>query len=127
MRLLMRPLGAAALAAAFLFSGPAANIQAQTSGPSPSSPSVNISDHKLDQAAAAIERVTSVKQDYEQRMASAPPADQERLADEATEAMVKAVNEEGLSVEEYNSIIQVAQTNPDVRQRILQRLETKNK
>lgn len=127
MRLLMRPLGAAALTAAFLFAGPAATVQAQTPRPSPSSPSVNISDQKLDQAAAAIERVTTVKQDYEQRMAGAPPADQERLADEATEAMVKAVNEEGLSVEEYNSIIQVAQTDPDVRQRILQRLQTKTK
>jgi len=123
----MRLLGTAALTAAFVLSGPAPNVQAQTPAPNRSSPSANISDQKLDQAAAAIQRVASVRQDYRQRMAGAPPADRDRLANEATEAMVNAVNDEGLSVEEYNTIIDVAQNDPAVKEKINQRLESKTR
>jgi len=127
MQLLMRLLGTAALTTAFALSGPVPNVQAQTPAPNRSSPSVNLSDQKLDQAAAAIQRVASIKQDYQQRMAGAPPADRSRLANEATEAMVNAVNDEGLSVEEYDAIVDVALNDPAVKEKINQRLESKTK
>ena len=37
-------------------------------------------------------------------------------------AMSKAVTEEGLSVEEYDSILEVAQNDPGVREKIRQRI-----
>jgi hypothetical protein len=36
--------------------------------------------------------------------------------------MVKAVTDQGLSVEEYNSILEVAQNDPGVREKIRQRM-----
>ncbi len=121
LRLLMRPPGATVLIAAWLFSVPAANAQAQSPSPGPSQ-SQNISDEKLDAAAAAMEQVSSVKQNYQQRIEAAAPSEKQRITEEAENALEKAVTGQGLSIEEYTSIIVVAQRNPEVREKILQRV-----
>jgi hypothetical protein len=87
--------------------------------------STDITDQKLDAAAAAIERVSVIKQGYQQRIEAAPPSDRGRLADEASDEMVKAVADQWLSVDEYNSIIEVAQNDPQVHQKIVERLRAK--
>lgn len=125
----MRRLAVACLSVALLAVAPAALAQS----PAPNAPAqaqpqaqpANIPDQKLDAAAAALEKVTDIKRSFEQQLTSAQPADQERIASEANTALSKAVTEQGLSVEEYNSIIQVAQNDPQVRQKILQRVKTK--
>jgi hypothetical protein len=132
MRLLVRPLAAAVLTAAWLPILPAAHAQtppAQAPAPSPglSNPSPNIPEQKLDAAATAMEKVAGVQQDYQQRIAAADPAEKERLASEGTKALVKAVTDEGLSVEEYTSILRLAQNDPEVRQKILRRLDPSTK
>ena len=66
-------------------------------------------------------RVASLKQDYQQRIAAAPPADKKQLL-EAVNALAKAVTDQGLSVEEYDSILEVAQNDPGVREKIRQRI-----
>ncbi|MPZ55552.1 MAG: DUF4168 domain-containing protein [Rhizobiales bacterium] len=116
------------MAAALLATGwhlstiPEVKAQAQAPVPGPSEPSPSISDQKLDAAAAALERLTSVHQDYRQRMAAAAPSDRERIADEATGALKKAVTDQGLSVEEYSSIVEVAKKDPETRRKLLQRM-----
>jgi Domain of unknown function (DUF4168) len=116
---ILRCVAAAMLAATV----PAANAQVQSPAPSPSEPSQNIPEQKLDAAAAALDQVASVRNNYQQRIEStADPADKQRLVDEAKDAMVKAVTDQGLSVEEYTSILVVAQNDPAVREKILQRL-----
>ena len=118
MRVLMRSTAASLLiAAAFLFV-PAANAQVQSSSPGLSEQPPNITDQKLDAAAA----VASLKQDYQQRIAVAAPADKERILNEAVNALAKAVTDHGLSVEEYVSFLVVAQNDPDVREKIRQRI-----
>jgi Domain of unknown function (DUF4168) len=103
------------LTAAWLLFVPGANAQNQPASP-------NISDQKLDAAAAALDRVTSIKQNYQQKMATAAPSDKDRIAGDANNAMKKAVTDQGLSVDEYTSILQVAQNDPGVREKLLQRL-----
>ena len=105
-----------------LFPLPAANAQVQSPSPGLSEQSPNISEQKLDAAAAAIEQVASLKQDYQQRIAVAAPSDKERIANEAMDALTKAVTDQGLSVEEYGSILEVAQNDPEVREKIRQRI-----
>ncbi len=105
-----------------------AQDQPQSSGnPSSEAPgtlnSSNISESKLDATAAAIKSVSTVKDDYEQRIARAPDADRDRLAAEGTQALSKAVTDNGLSVAEYTAILEVAQNDPTVRDKILQRLK----
>jgi hypothetical protein len=127
---LLQPLAAAAL----LIMTPAANAQMSTpqarpeqqspqaQPPQAQSPSPTISDEKLNAAAAAIGRVTSIRQSYEPKIAAAPPANKQHMTEEANDAMKKAVADQGLSVDEYNSIIRTAQNDPSVRQKLTQRI-----
>jgi hypothetical protein len=122
MRPLMRPVAAAALIAAGLLCVSAANVQAQSPTTGLSDHSKNIPDQKLDAAAAALQQVAILLPDFQQKLAAASPSDKQRVADEANDALSKAVTDQGLSVEEYNSIMKVAQDDPDVREKIRQRL-----
>ncbi|MFL5084316.1 MAG: DUF4168 domain-containing protein [Xanthobacteraceae bacterium] len=123
MQLSTLSLAVAVLTAAWVLSIPAANAQA----PSPSSLSAqsqthNIPDERLDAAAAALERVVSLTQDYQGRMFAAPSSKQDRIAEEAKRALVKAVTDQGLSIAEYASILEAAQKDPDFRGKLLQRM-----
>jgi len=110
---------------------PAANAQERSQepsvAPSPSEPSQNIPDQKLDAAAAALEQVASLKENYQQRIESADPADKRRILDEANNALVKAITDQGLSVEEYTAILVVAQNDATIREKIIQRLRPSGK
>jgi len=92
--------------------------------PGPSSSSASIPDNKLDAAAAAMKSVSMVKEDYGRRIAQAPDdSEKSRLANEGGQALTKAVTDQGLSVSEYTEILQVAQNNPALREKILQRIK----
>jgi len=121
-QLLMRTLTAAVLTVAWMVPVSAATAQTEQSTPAPSEQAPSIPDQKLDAIAAALGQVVSVRESYEQRLQKAPAAEAERIADEAKGALVKAVTDQGLSVEEYNSILVVAQNNPEVRKQIVQRM-----
>ena len=123
MRPLMLPFVATVLTVAWLLSVPLANAQTQapSAGSSELTPK-NIPDQKLNAAAAALEQVVSVKEDYQRRIKAADPSDRDRIAEEAHNALLKAVTDQGLSVEEYTSILEVAQNDPDVREKILHRV-----
>jgi F0F1-type ATP synthase membrane subunit b/b' len=118
----MRPVAAAALIAAGLLYVSATNVQAQSPTTGLSDRSKNIPDQKLDAAAAALQQLAILLPDYQQKLAAAPPSDKQRVADEANNALSKAVTDQGLSVEEYNTIMAEAQNDPDVREKIRQRL-----
>jgi hypothetical protein len=105
-----------------------AQNQPEPSKPSPTTPgpsgqSANIPDNKLDAAAAAAKTVSMIREDYAQRIAQASESDKSRLADEGRQALTKAVTDQGLTVGEYTTIMQVAQNDPVVREKILQRLK----
>jgi len=121
---LSQSVAAGILSVAALLLSPAANAQmSQTPAPPQAqSPSPTISDEKLNAAAAAIGQVTSIRQSYEPKIAGAAPSDKQRMTDEANTAMKKAVTDQGLTVDEYNSIIRTAQNDPGVRQKLAQRI-----
>ena len=90
MRLLTRLLAAAVLTTAGYLSVPAMNVVAQAPSPGPSESSLDLSDQKLSAAAAAIERVASLRQEYRQRVAEAEaPADKERIVAEANNELTQ--------------------------------------
>ena len=129
MTLFTRNLGAVVLATAWLLSVPQgtlfqANAQAQSPSPGPSDRTTAIPDQKLDAAAAVLERIASLRKDYEEQMVAAPASDKKRIAAEAFSAFQKAVTDQGLSVNEYISILEVAQNDPEVGDKIRQRLPT---
>ena len=128
MRLFTRSLAAAILTAGCCLCIPAVNVLAQSPPPGPSTSAPDLSDQKLSAVAAALERVASLQKDYRQRIAAAEaPADKERIVAEAHNEFTKAVTDQGLSVEEYASILDLAQDDPEIRAKLLQRIRPSDK
>jgi hypothetical protein len=105
-----------------------AQNQSEPSGPSlttpnPSSPSASVPDNKLDAVVAAMKNVSSIKEDYGRRIAQASDTEKSRLANEGGQALTKAVTDQGLSIDEYNEILQIAENNPALQEKILQRMK----
>jgi hypothetical protein len=104
-------------------SGQAQSTPAQPSDRPADSQSPSISEQKLDAVATAMTNVASIKNDYQQKIQQTAPSDRQRLADEGNNALAQAITEQGLSLDEYSSILVVAQNDPVVRQKILQRIK----
>lgn len=79
-----------------------------------------LSEDKLRSFAIAFVEVSKVTQSYQPQFESAAtPEDRERIQQEAGQQMVQAVDSaEGISVDEYNQIIQAAQADPELAQRL---------
>lgn len=124
MGMFKRSLAAAIVTAAWCLSIPAVDVLAQSRPSDPPASAPDLSDRKLDAAAAALERVVSLQKDYQQRIAEAEiPADKERIVAEANTELKKAVTEQGISVEEYTSILDAARGDANVRDKLLQRIQ----
>jgi hypothetical protein len=91
--------------------------------PAPADPAAIIPEQKLDAAAAAMQRVAILKRDYFQLLQATPADDQPRVVNEASNAIEKAVSDQGLSVEEYTSILEQAKKDPQVREKIIERIQ----
>jgi Domain of unknown function (DUF4168) len=117
-----------ALALAWVPGANAQDTQGNSGSPGVAQPSQNIPDQKLDAAAAALQKVVDLQQQYRQKLAGANgEAEQQKIIAEANGELTKAVTDQGLSVEEYTSIMQVAQNDPQVRDKLLQRIDPGHK
>lgn len=117
---------AAATAAFGLFA--TTPVIAQTTAPAPEAAETDFSDDKLDAFVAALQEVDTVRQTYiPQIEAAADEQEQQELVDEANTAITDTI--EGtpdISVDEYVTIAQLAQQNPELNQRIVDRVELSN-
>jgi len=118
------------LAAAGFLPIPTANAQNQspsppaaTTTPGPATRSADIPDKKLDAAAAAVKEVSAVSDTYRKKLAQASDAEKKQILDQADKAVEKAVTDQGLSVEEYMTIMKVAENDPTVRDKLIDRLK----
>jgi regulator of protease activity HflC (stomatin/prohibitin superfamily) len=128
MQLFPRSLVAAILTAGWYLFIPTVNVLAQAPSPGPSISARDLSDQKLKAVAAALQRVASLRKDYEQRIVEAEaPAEKERIVAEANKELPKAVTEQGLSVEEYSAILDAARDDPEVRDRLFQHVRPSDK
>jgi len=125
------PVALAFFGATLLIALAGARAQSQPpQGPEDQAPSLaapqqpTIPDEKLNAAAAAMEQVASLRESYQQQINAAPESDKPRIAGEATQALAKAVTDQGLSIDEYNAIIHAAQDNPAVRDGLVQRMHS---
>jgi hypothetical protein len=104
MTLSVRLLSAAALLIALPMASPAVGGDARSAIPPGQTQSApDIPDKKLDAAAAALKRIAGLRHDFREQLA-------------------KAVTDQGLSIDEYAAIIDVAQADPDVRDKLLERV-----
>jgi hypothetical protein len=95
----------------------------QEQSPAPVDPTASIPDQKLDAAATAMQRVATLKRDYLHLLQATSPDDQPRVVNEASDAIEKAVTDQGLSVEEYTTILELAQNDPQIREKIIERIQ----
>jgi hypothetical protein len=102
---------------------PTADAQGQVSPQSQqAAPSADITDQQFDATAKAVQRMNTVKQTYQKKIDAAASGDKQRLMSEGNDALEKAVTDQGLTVDEYNRIISVAENDPAVRAQLLERL-----
>src|SRR5215470_3030083 len=128
MRLFPQSLAAVILTAGFISPFLQSNVLSQSPRPSPSTSGPDASDQKLSAVAAALEPVVTLQKDYRQRITETEaPADKERIVAEANNELTKAVTEQGLSVEEYTSILTVARDDAEIRGKILQHIHRSDK
>jgi len=95
----------------------------QAQSPDQTIPAASIPNQKLDAPAPAMQRVARLKRDYLKLLADAAPDDQPRIVTEASSALEKAVTDQGLSVEEYTTIVEMAENDVQVRQKIIERMQ----
>lgn len=80
---------------------------------------VDVSDKKLESFVEAREEVAQISRQWEDRLNNADSQEKlNSLQQQAQEEMVAAVRDKGLSVDEYNMIVDVSQTDPDLRKRV---------
>lgn len=124
MTLSLHPAVAAAAIASALFLAPvplAAVASAQTAEqPAPPPPSVaDPSDEQLRSFAAATLEVDRLNNQWASRIDQAADLDRrQELRTEALREMAEAVRDEGLSVEEYNALVNVVEADPAVADKV---------
>lgn len=96
--------------------GPGNAAPGQTlTGPAAAVPS----DATVRQAGAALRDVAGIRESYRPRIQSAAPEQRQNLAQQAEQEEVAAVRRHGLSVDEFNQVVQTARADPGVRSRLL--------
>jgi len=121
-------LRAAAATAALLMTTAIPGLAQQTSRDTPATQTPvtgsqtqdQLSDAMVRKVGTALRRVVTIRQQYAQREQSEKsPDQQQKLTDQAQKDMVKAIGEQGLSVDQYSQAMQMAQADPALRQRLV--------
>jgi Domain of unknown function (DUF4168) len=105
---------------------PAAAPQPNSTGDQ-STKAQNIPEDKLNAAGAALAAVSRLHNDYQQRIAKARPNDRQRIIEEGDNALQKAITDKGLSIDEYKAILDVAQNDPDLQAKLIERAKAAQK
>jgi len=92
---------------------------AQTQAPAETAPAEDYSDAQLEKFVNASQQVAAISQEYTPKIeATSDQEDREKIFREADEKMVDAVEDEGLSVSEFNGINQALQQDPELEKRV---------
>jgi len=130
----MREFRIAAIAAAMLTAavapgfaqpatGSATTQQPQTGTPTTGTPATQpgaVSDDLVHKVGAALRETVTIRQKYTQRAQAAnTPEQKQALSGQVETEMMRAISGQGLSLQQYNQVIQMAQADPSLKQRVL--------
>jgi hypothetical protein len=103
---------------------PAAPMEAPATMEAPAAPAAAIDDAKIESFVVAFLQVDEINRSYApQLQAAGSEEEQQEVRQQAGEAMVQAVESaQGITVEEYNTIIETAQTDPELAQQINEKI-----
>lgn len=106
----------------FLTAGFAVNAQQPSAPPEPGfeqAPSEPVDDQMVEKFAATYASVQSIQEDYTQQLQEVEDRQKaQELQQEAQGEMLEAVEDNGLSVQEYNEMIARMDQDPQLRQRV---------
>lgn len=110
---------AAAMMTTGLASAPVLAQESADSGSQAQAPAQNFSDDQLQQFADASQDIAMISQDYTEQLQNASDeGEQQEIRQQANDEMVQAVQDSGMSVEQFNSIGQAIQQDPQLMQRV---------
>lgn len=98
---------------------------AQGTAPRVQQPAPSYSDDELKSFAVAALEVQRINDAYLPKLKTAStPEEQQRVEKTATDEMVKAVEKEGMTVDKYKQIMNHAQSDPQIAERVMQHIKT---
>jgi hypothetical protein len=115
--------GLVAAPAAVAEQRPAAMQLAQDEQQQPAQTAIQPDEQQLESFVVATVRIIDIQQQAQQQMAAAEPEQQEQVRAAALQEIVAAVESEGLSVDEYNGIVQQVENDPELGQTVQQRIQ----
>jgi hypothetical protein len=102
---------------------PAASAQAPQPPAQAPQAAPSYSDTELKSFVTAALKVQHISESYLPKLQSAQdPEEQQQIREQATGAMEQALEDEGMTVNEYNDIMKQVQTNPQLAERVKQHL-----
>lgn len=82
--------------------------------------SADVSDQMVSQVGKAVVQIAKLRKSMEDQLVTArTDEDRQTIADELQSAALLAINEQGLSVTEYNQVIVSAEEDTDLEERVL--------
>jgi hypothetical protein len=80
----------------------------------------DVPDHVVVQVGKAVVEIMKLRQTFEEEIAAArSEAAAQDLANEVETAAVRAISDQGLTVDQYNSVISAAEEDSDLGERVL--------
>jgi hypothetical protein len=79
-----------------------------------------VPDQVVSQVGKAVVQIMKLRQSFEDNMATAQTEEErEKLADQVETEAVRAISDQGLTVDQYNRVISAAQADTDLEERVL--------
>lgn len=118
------------LLALFMAAG-ASQVSAQQATPAPATqpaPAMqasDVSDKQLESFADSLGEIMEIRQDFTAKLEkTGDPAEAQQLQQEANEKMMNTVQDNDLSIEEYNAINQAVQNDPKLRDKVISMIQS---
>jgi hypothetical protein len=111
---------AAVLLAALLGTGLAVPAAAADTPPAAPAAPASVGEETIQKAGAALHQITRIREAYSRRIETSANQDEQRgLAAQAEIDSRQAIQEQGLSKDQYDQLMQQAQADPGLKQRLL--------
>ncbi len=99
--------------------------QAPATQPAPAMQAADISDKKLEKFADSLGEIMEIRQDFTAKLEkTGDPAEAQQLQQQANEKMMNTVEDNDLSIEEYNAINQAVQNDPQLRNKVISMIQS---
>ncbi len=85
---------------------------------------IQVTDSELDKVARAYSEISEIREEFQMSLTGVEdPEAAQKMQEQAGKAMVEAVENSGLDVQTYNDVMQAAQYDEELREKLLSRLE----